>query len=274
MTNTVILMYYLFIYRKLYIMKQKILFVLWFFRTPIYLPEFFLILTNRIRNGIVWNKRKEKVIARCEEHALTTQEALQKIMGDDFVYTPIIETYVEEFAQWDLAVEACPVRMWGRGDIDLLYYLTEHIQAKNVIETGVAYWWSSLSILLSLQHRSGKLYSIDMPYPLLDNKEYVGCAVPTKFAHLHTLEQTCDRIALSKQVKTWNTYDLCHYDSDKTYYGRMKNYKRLWNMIRQWWIFISDDIADNDAFYDFCIYLKVEPIIVWFEWKFIGVILK
>lgn len=255
-------------------MKHKIHFVLWFFKNPIYLPEFFLILSNRIRNWIVGKKSKERIIKRCQEHAVTTEEALRKIVWESFEYTSILETYQTEFVQWEKIVEDCPVRMWWRGDIDLLYYLTEHIQAKNVIETWVAYGWSSLSILLSLQHRSWKLYSIDMPYPLLNNKEYVWCVVPKRFAHMHTLEQTSDRIALNKQAKLAVTYDLCHYDSDKTYYGRIKNYNRLWNMLRSWWIFISDDIWDNDAFYDFCQHLKAEPVIIWFEWKYIGVLVK
>ena len=84
--------------------------------------------------------------------------------------------------------------MGGASNIELLYYLAEHLKAENVIETGVAYGWSALAILLSLSSRkNARLISTDMPYPGLDNSKYVGCVIPNdlkgKWTHikLHVL---------------------------------------------------------------------------------------
>lgn len=63
------------------------------------------------------------------------------------------------------------------GALDLIYYLAEFTKAQNVFRTGVAYGWSSLAALLSLQHRNGTLYSSDMPYLGKDNDQFVGCVV-------------------------------------------------------------------------------------------------
>ncbi len=62
------------------------------------------------------------------------------------------------------------VMMGGPGDIDLLYAATRLSGAARVVETGVAYGWSSLAILAALKDREGaKLVSVDMPYPKMNN---------------------------------------------------------------------------------------------------------
>ena len=48
-------------------------------------------------------------------------------------------------------------------------------------------------------------------------------------------------------------FDFIHYDSDKSYEGRMKNYKLIWSMLNKKGCFVSDDISDNSAFFDFVI---------------------
>ena len=62
---------------------------------------------------------------------------------------------------------------------------------RRVIETGVAYGWSSLALLLSLKNRNGLLVSTDLPYAGLDNDPYVGCVVPDELARkLETAPRT------------------------------------------------------------------------------------
>ena len=65
--------------------------------------------------------------------------------------------------------------MGGSGHIHLLYDCVRLINAHNVIETGVAYGWSSLAILKALsENNSGRLFSVDMPYPRKKNELDVG----------------------------------------------------------------------------------------------------
>ena len=47
-------------------------------------------------------------------------------------------------------------------------------------------------------------------------------------------------------------FDFCHYDSDKSYQGRMFAYNKIWNNLKKKSVFLSDDISDNMAFFDFC----------------------
>ncbi len=58
------------------------------------------------------------------------------------------------------------VSMGGPGDLQLLHAAVYLSGAKRIIETGVAYGWSSLAILSAIEKRpEAKLVSVDMPYP-------------------------------------------------------------------------------------------------------------
>ena len=165
--------------------------------------------------------------------------------------------------------------MGGAGNIDLIYNLCEHIQAKKAVETGVAYGWSSLSILLSLEKRNDALLiSTDLPYAKMNNEDFVGCVVPQRLHSKWKLVRDPDRVALETVLSEIGTLDLCHYDSDKSYAGRMFAYPKIWKALRKGGILISDDIQDNIGFKVFCERIKMEPYIISFENKFVGVMEK
>ena len=165
--------------------------------------------------------------------------------------------------------------MGGPGDVDLLYWCAEHLRATRVIETGVAYGFSSLAILLSLQKRKeAKLISTDMTYYLLNNEKYVGCVVPEAIRSKWCLLRAADRQTLPKALKILEIIDLCHYDSDKSYDGRMWAYKILWEALRTGGFFISDDIGDNTAFKEFSKIVENKPIIIKKIKNYAGVIVK
>jgi hypothetical protein len=58
------------------------------------------------------------------------------------------------------------------------------------------------------------------------------------------------------------TCDLVHYDSAKSYAGRMFAYPLLWDSLRVGGLFVSDDIDDNLGFTHFCKMLRSKPIVV------------
>jgi predicted O-methyltransferase YrrM len=155
-----------------------------------------------------------------------------------------------------------------------LYQLADHCQARRVIETGVAYGWSSLALLLSLKKRNGLLVSTDLPYPGLDNDPYVGCVVPDDLRENWKLLRGPDRQRVPEAIKLVGTLDLCHYDSDKSYPGRMWTYPRLWEALCSGGLFISDDIGDNMGFADFARSVAIEPIVVRSSEKYIGILVK
>lgn len=182
----------------------------------------------------------------------------------------------ERYSRAEERIGKCPVTMGGPGDLRLLFYCCEAANATRVVETGVAYGWSSLAILSSLSRRSGaRLTSVDMPYPKRGNERWVGVAVPPELsAHWHLIrlpDQNGLRQALQRQD---GPIDVCHYDSDKSYYGRMWAYPQLWDALRPGGVFISDDVQNNFAFKEFVEERGAPFFIVESQGKYVGIILK
>lgn len=236
-------------------------------------PELFRKIYKNLFQRSSAERGKEKAEKWCESMAVSQEEAMRKITGkEDFVH--LDKAYAEVLQKAKVIEKETPVKMGGAGALDLIYNLCEFTAAKNALETGVAYGWSSLATLLSLSKRNGILYSSDMPYMIKNNDEYVGCVVPENLKENWKLFRYADRESLPKIFKEQDTFDFVHYDSDKTYNGRMWAYNLLWEKIRPGGIFISDDIGDNAAFMDFCTSNGHLPIIVGFDGKYAGVILK
>lgn len=230
------------------------------------------IIKNTFQRGSA-TKGKEDAEAWCAKLAISQEQAIQNITGHTN-YPKLEENYSTILKEAKKIEASTPVKMGGAGALDLIYNLCEHTQAKNTLETGVAYGWSSLAALLSLSKRNGTLYSSDMPYLGKDNDVFVGCVVPENLRDSWKLFRFADRESLPKIFKEQQEFDFVHYDSDKSYNGRMWAYDILWNKVRKGGIFMSDDIGDNAAFMDYCVNNKREPIIVEFDGKFAGLILK
>ncbi len=228
------------------------------------------IVKNTFQRGSA-TKGKQNAEKWCIENAISQQDAITK-----FSNLPVdIFTDFKEETTYALEQEKnCPVKMGGAGALNLIYAITESLNAKNVLETGVAYGWSTLAILLSLQKRNGHLYSSDMPYATKNNDNFVGIVIPEKLKQFWSLFQFADKESIPKILQQQNQFDFIHYDSDKAYNGRMWAYKTLWPKVTKNGIFMSDDIADNSAFMDFCIQNNLKPIIVNFDDKYAGYIIK
>ncbi len=162
----------------------------------------------------------------------------------------------------------------GGANLNLLFSIIYKSNIHNILETGVAFGWSSFSILAAIKNKNNsKLVSIDLPYPGIKNFGYIGSVVPKKLKKKWFLNIASDRSVLKKILVDQN-FDLIHYDSDKTYHGRMWAYNILWNNLRMGGFFISDDISDNKAFIDFVDKFNLNPYIILFKNKYIGLIIK
>ncbi len=212
----------------------------------------------------------------CETNKVATAEAVRRITGKE-IGEPLYQIQKEVFKHAEEVVANLPVKMGGGADLDLLYYLTSNSESRIVVETGVAHGWSSLALLLALRGREGSfLYSTDMPYPKMGNEQFVGCVVPESLRSQWRIVRLPDRQALPEILETAAEIDLCHYDSDKSYRGRMWAYPRLWKSLRVGGIFVSDDINDNLAFKHFAERVGSEALIVFHEpeQKYIGILKK
>ncbi|WP_292011087.1 class I SAM-dependent methyltransferase [Chryseobacterium sp.] len=216
-------------------------------------------------------KGKDKTLVWAASKAISQEEAIIRLFGlDNHFQTNFKDVLVSAKKR----EEECPVKMGGAGALELIYYSCVYTKAKNVLETGVAYGWSSLASLLYLDQHTGTLFSSDMPYLGQDSDEYVGYVIPEKFKSKWKLFRYADRESLPKIFAENKIFDVVHYDSDKSYNGRMWAYKELYAHLRKGGVFISDDIGDNSAYQDFCESHHIETTVVEFEGKYVGVFIK
>jgi predicted O-methyltransferase YrrM len=261
-------------------MTAKLRVTFWFLRHPRLYPEFYRWVKRKTGSlGVDRKKEKAETVRWCEERSVDAKTAILKITGlADF--EPFEEKFKKQLKVSKEILDECPVKMAGPGNLELIYQLAEYVQATRVIETGVAAGWSSLVFLLSLKSRSGLLVSTNMPYPGAPKvaEKYVGCVVPRELRRMWKIIERPDREGLPKALKTLPTIDMCHYDSDKSYDGRLWAYPRLWNALRSGGIFISDDVDDNFGFRDFCDSVGEEPVIVKtpasLGFKYVGILVK
>lgn len=224
---------------------------------------------------------RERAEEWCETLAMDTKTAILRITGW-IDYESFHEKFRDQLSTAQERAENCPVKMGGRGNLELIYQLTECIQATRVVETGVAYGWSSLAFLLSLQHRDRPmLVSTDMPYLKKGSRKYVGLIVPPDLMSMWKIIKYPDRDAIPQALKIMPVVDICHYDSDKSYEGKLWTYSRLWNVLRLGGIFISDDVGDDLAFRDFCHFIDHQPVITRMPatggskgTKYVGIVVK
>lgn len=243
-----------------------------YLRRPDLYPELGRKIVKNVFNRNAAFKGKEKTLSWASSVAVSQEAAVKSLFGREML--PFSEVFCELYIGALEKQNACPVKMGGAGALELIYAACEFSQATAVIETGVAYGWSSLAALQSLQKRQGVLYSSDMPYLSQEADQYVGTVVPEDLKQNWKLFRFADRESLPKIFAQQNLFDVVHYDSDKAYEGMFWAYGKLYQHLRQGGVFISDDINDNSAFQDFCETHAIKPTVVSFEGKFIGIFIK
>ena len=230
-------------------MFEKIRTLLWFAARPSFWPQAIALIGRKFQPDLDTAEDRQKATAWAAQRAVPLAEALSRVglSGDAPDLDPAL------IAEGQARAAKSQIEMGGPGDINLLFAAVQMSGAQKVVETGVAYGWSSLAILAGLQGReNAKLVSVDMPYPKMGNEAFVGIAVPDRLRGPWELVRQPDRNGLRVALsKIGGSIDLCHYDSDKSTYGRRFGFPLLWNALRPGGIFISDDIQDNMGFADF-----------------------
>ena len=245
---------------------------MWFVFRPQYWQHLFYKIVHKFLTKYDTPENKVKATEWASLKAVTDQEALS-ILGIKGNFS-ILENDLIKDSQ-NRASES-PVHMGGPAHINLLYNLVKMLGANKVIETGIAYGWSSLAILKALsENQNGNLYSVDMPYPNKNNEKFVGIVVPKYLRKYWHVIRKPDRPGINIAIKSAKgKIDLCHYDSDKSWWGRNYSFPVLWEALNSGGIFISDDIQDNLYFYHFVTTRSLKFAVVKYKRKFIGLIKK
>ncbi len=254
-------------------MIDKVKTVFWFISKPKYIPQIFQVL-KRSKNKALEDSHDE-ALNWCKQNAISQTEALKKLG----IQSPMIQIDQEYTATLNKANEIaqnCPVQMGGEGATSFLHTLIKASNSTKIIETGVAYGWSTLAILLAIKdNKKASLISNDMPYIKMNNDDYVGCIVPEDLKKQWTLQRLADVNGIPKALASFNNQiDACHYDSDKSYTGRMWASPLLWNALVENGLFIADDINDNLGFKHFCESIQQTPIIIEHQGKYVGILKK
>ena len=157
-----------------------------------------------------------------------------------------------------------------------LYHLCRILKPKNVIETGVAYGISSSYILQALEDNEfGKLYSIDSIFRPWQTKEMIGSIIPKKLRNRWQLVIGKSTEKLESISTKINDLDIFIHDSSHTYENMMFEFNMIIKNIKKEGIIISDDVINNDAFYDFTISNNVKKYVIKVEGnQGLGIIIK
>jgi predicted O-methyltransferase YrrM len=139
----------------------------------------------------------------------------------------------------------------------LLYFLVRLWKPAVIVETGVASGISSAFILSALRkNRGGLLVSIDLPninpQARIPEDQRSGWIVPDALRSAWDLSIGDSRILLPQLLQSCGTIDMFLHDSLHTYEHMMWEYKMAWPALSEGGLLLSDDIAFNRAFSDFC----------------------
>jgi len=144
-----------------------------------------------------------------------------------------------------------------------LYILCKTIKPEKIVETGVAYGLSSMYILQALkENNKGTLYSIDSVFSPWQSEEMIGAAIPRDLRARWKFIFGSSSEKLEQTLSQLNEIDVFFHDSLHTYKNMTFEFKTAWPFIAENGFLISDDIGDNNAFYDFTKKINKSPLIL------------
>lgn len=164
--------------------------------------------------------------------------------------------------------------LWGGAHFALLYFLARLSHPVTVVETGVAFGWSSAAILAALDvNGGGELFSSDFPSIYEKNPESdIGLLVDTPLRKRWHLLLDGDRRNLKRIISTVSRIDFLHYDSDKSYTGREFAISVVKQKLSPNGILVFDDIGDNVHFRNYVIAHRAKFHVFEAANRYVGVI--
>lgn len=230
---------------------------------PQYWPELRRFAFRRLSSRPADENTGKQARDLCARLATSREQAMQELGFAPSMLRSFAREERSRLAAAQMRVNAARGGMGGGADMDLLYSLCHALEATRVLETGVAFGWSSLAILSAIaSHRDANLTSIDLPYLGANLDDLVGLAVPNDLRAHWSIRRGADRDELEDAIAATRPIDVAHYDSDKSYRGRRWAYPLIWDALREGGLLVSDDVEDNLAFLDFAGEIGVPALVV------------
>jgi predicted O-methyltransferase YrrM len=234
------------------------------------------------RAKIDWENSSNLSLRICERNAISPHDAFIKIYPN-FQYQILEEEFPIDLQGAHEQVQKARdsgMSMGGGGEFELIFNLVLASKAQKIVETGVAYGWSSFGILAALNsNQSGHLWSTNLPYPGMNCEEWVGCVVPLEWKKFWTLLSGKDDEVLPAVLEKAGPLDCVFYDSAKSYAARRRSYPILWSALKVGGLLFSDDICDNMGFFHFAKCVREKPMVIRHDQaggktKYAGILMK
>jgi hypothetical protein len=147
------------------------------------------------------------------------------------------------------------------GMIDAVWCLARHLNARKIVETGVAHGVTSRFLLEALSRNGGgHLWSIDLPPPMHPEvHNQIGIAVTEAQRDNWTLIAGSSRRHLPKLLAANAPIDLFVSDSKHTAYNVLFEMRSAWDALRPGGAIVVDDIDANWGFNNFCASMPSAP---------------
>jgi predicted O-methyltransferase YrrM len=150
---------------------------------------------------------------------------------------------------------------------EALYLLMRSLNPEKVVETGVAWGFSSSYLLQALHDNDrGQLVSIDLPsltpkqrqdadgkgvHVYVPSEELTGYIIPPELRSRWRLILGDSHVELPPLLEGWHPIDAFFHDSDHSAQTMTWEYQTAWPHIRPNGLLLSDDISRNKAFSTF-----------------------
>ncbi len=230
---------------------------------------------TRARQRERMEAERAEALAWCRERVIQPDE-LARRLAVPFAPADVEAAFPDAFREARARVAACPLEEFGgivnggAANLDLLYSLARAVDARSIVETGVAFGWSTLALLLAVGERDGAhVFSVDLPHCFntpdrrwRDGDGWVGAAVPHALRKRWTVFMMADREGLPRALRAAAPVDLAHYASDLSPEGCAFGYAAIWRSLREGGAFIADAVERSPAFRRFAEDLGLDPVVV------------
>jgi predicted O-methyltransferase YrrM len=150
---------------------------------------------------------------------------------------------------------------------EVLYCIVRHIKPEIVVETGVGAGLSTGFMLKALEtNGAGRLFSIDLPnhelvlsregripiaIAILPEGKKPGFLVPQSLRQRWVIRTGKTQNLLPQLLRELARVDIFFHDSEHTFENMLFEYDASWPYIREGGLLLSDNVNDNNAFFEF-----------------------